>query len=118
MLKRKMIVFSLVTLMLISVGFSGVVGAMGYNSERPAQRGQGLEVALEQGLITEAEYNELVVNREERQQKNKDARVEYKRGVGQFQSRTRMFERGSSRGLMQPELCHGYSTRGGFRNRR
>jgi cell division protein FtsB len=75
-LKRKMIVLSLVVLMLISVGFSGVVGAMGYHNERSVQKDRGLELALEQGLITETEYDELITEREERREENRAERAE------------------------------------------
>lgn len=119
MLKRKIIVLSLVSLILISVGLSGVVGARGYNNERPAQKGQGLELALEQGLITETEYNELISNRKQRQKENRATNLRNdNRRLGQLQSRTRMFERRSYRGLMQPGECHRYNRRGSFRNRR
>jgi hypothetical protein len=118
-LKRKMIVLSLVVLMLISVGFSGVVGAMGYNSERPAQKGQGLELALEQGLITEAEYNEIVAERKERQEENRAERIEDgSRVKRQVQLRKETFRNELDRGLMQPEECPMYNRRGSFKNRR
>jgi len=118
-LKRKMIVLSLVALMLISVGFSGVVGARGYHNERPAQKGQGLELALEQGLITEAEYNELIAEREERREENRAERIEDgSRVKRQVQLRKENFRDELERGSMQREECPMYNRRGSFRNRR
>lgn len=119
MLKRKMIVFSLVSLMLISVGFSGVVVAKGYHGERSAQKGQGLELALEQGLITEAEYNELIAEREERREENKVERT--KGGIQekrQVQLRKETFRDELDRESMQLEECPMYNRRGSFKNRR